>query len=235
MMAAGKLVAIHQPNFFPWLGFFDKLARCDVFVLLDSVQFPRTGAGNPLNRTQILVSGQPHWITAPVRRLGSDMAIKEVLIDETRDWRAKAAKTLRMNYARSPAFAQTMPLLEALIACDSERLAAFNEHAIRRLAAEVGLDRATIVRSSDLDVDGSSTRLLIEITRSVGGTGYLAGGGAGGYQEDPLFGETGVELLYQRFEPPSYPQLVDDPVPGLSIIDALMQCGPDGVGEMLSR
>jgi RimJ/RimL family protein N-acetyltransferase len=232
---ARRLVAIHQPNFFPWLGFFDKLARCDVFVLLDRVQFPRTGAGNPLNRTQVLVAGRPHWITVPVRRLGSDMVIRDVLIDETRDWRAKTTKTLRMNYARSPAFGHAMALVEGLMACSSERLAALNEHAIRCLAKELALGDVNVVRSSDLEVKGTSTHLLVEITRAVGGTGYLAGGGAAGYQEDALFGDAGLELVPQRFDPPAYPQPTDEPVRGLSIIDALMQCGVEGTRALLSR
>jgi hypothetical protein len=234
-MTPSSLVAIHQPNFFPWLGFFDKLRRCDTFVLLDNVQFPRTGAGNPLNRVRILVSGAPQWITAPVRRLGTGQPIREVLVNDERDWRSKIIKTLQMNYGRAPGFAASMPLLEDLLGYQSSRLAEYNQHAIHRLSSELGLAHASIVRASELDVSGSSTRLLIDIVRAVGGTAYLAGDGAEGYQEDELFARAGIELVRQRFEHPSYPQPLDEPAAGLSVIDALMQCGPDGASALLSR
>jgi len=231
-----RLVAIHQPNFFPWLGFFDKLRRCDVFILLDSVQFPRTGAGNPVNRSEVLVGGRRHWITAPIlRRESVGRPICEVRINDERDWRTKIVRTLQSSYARAPGFDASMPMLTELIEHRTERLASYNEHAIRRLARELGLAGASIVRASELGAEGSATRLLIELVRAVDGTAYLAGGGAGGYQEDALFAEAGIDLIFQRFEPPDYPQLVDEPVPGLSIIDALLQCGADRVREMVNR
>jgi RimJ/RimL family protein N-acetyltransferase len=203
-MAAGGLVAIHQPNFFPWLGFFDKLARADTFVLLDTVEFSK---GGRTNRVEVLVSGKPQWMTVPLRRATLSGPIRDVLIDETRDWRAKVAKTLRQNYARSAA----LPFVEELVAYDSERLADYNEHAIRRLAETLG-HTAAIVRASDLDVQGRATELLVDIVRAVGGTAYLAGGGAEGYQEDELFGAHGIELTLQDFDAPH----------GLSILHTLL-------------
>jgi len=65
--AGGRVVAIHQPNFLPWLGYFDKLARADTFVLLDSVQFPKRN-GTWMNRVKLLVGGEPGWITVPIVR-----------------------------------------------------------------------------------------------------------------------------------------------------------------------
>jgi RimJ/RimL family protein N-acetyltransferase len=233
-MAVGRtrLVAIHQPNFFPWLGFFDKLRCCDVFVLLDTVPFSK---GSRINRSQVLVGGRPHWLTVPIRRSGIGEPIREMLIDDERDWRSKLAKTLRQSYAQAPAFEGVMPLINELLGLRHERLAEYNEHAIRRLSAELGLSDATIVRASELGVEGRATHLLIDIVRAVGGSAYLAGSGAGGYQEDELFDDAGLDLVYQRFEPPVYPQPVDEPELGLSMIDALMQCGTGGVRELLSR
>jgi RimJ/RimL family protein N-acetyltransferase len=228
----GRTVAIHQPNFFPWLGFFDKLRRCDAFVLLDTVAFSK---GSWTNRSQVLVGGRKHWLTAPVRRSGIGEPIRDVLIDDGRDWRAKMVRTLRENYARAPAFAAAMPLVEQLIGCPSERLADYNELAIRRLVKELGLTHTTVVRASDLPVVGSATGLLVGLVRALSGTAYLAGGGAGGYQEDELFAASGIDLIRQNFEPPVYPQPVAEPVVGLSVIDALLQCGADGVSALLSR
>ena len=62
------LVAIHQPNFFPWLGYFDKIRRADFFILLDDVQYPKTGAGSWSNRVKVMINGEGRWLTAPVDR-----------------------------------------------------------------------------------------------------------------------------------------------------------------------
>jgi RimJ/RimL family protein N-acetyltransferase len=203
-MARPHVVAIHQPNFFPWLGFFDKLRRSDTFILLDTVEFSK---GSRTNRVEVLVGGTPHWITAPVQRAGIGGPIRDVLIDETRPWRSKVVKTLRQNYRRADALA----LVEELVAHRDERLAGYNEHAIRRLAAVLTIT-TPIVRASDLAAEGRATELLIALVRAAGGSAYLAGGGAGGYQEDERFTAEGIEVLPQDFAAPH----------GLSVLHALL-------------
>jgi hypothetical protein len=160
---------------------------------------------------QVLVGGTEHWITAPLRRATLGSPIRDVLIDDDRDWRGKVVKTLRQSYARADGFDASMPLVEELIGHRDERLAAYNEHAIRRLAGALGLD-ARIVRASELGVQGRATELLVDIVRAAGGTAYLAGGGAGSYQEDERFAEAGLEVVPQDFAAPH----------GLSVIHSLL-------------
>lgn len=229
-----RVVAIHQPNFLPWLGYFDKLARSDVFVLLDSVQFPKK-SGTWMNRVQVLVSGQAAWVTIPVVRAYHGLRrVDEMEIDESRPWRRKLLATIEQSYRRAPHFDETMPLVTEIIMQDHLLLADYNEAGVRRLAEVIGLDPAKVVRASRLDVSGASTDLLIDITRKVGGDTYLAGGGAGGYQEDEKFARADVRLRYQAFVHPDYRQLSECPEHGLSIIDALMNCGADETARMLA-
>jgi hypothetical protein len=228
------VVAIHQPNFLPWLGFFDKLARADVFVLLDSVQFPRTSKGTWINRVKLLVGGAEQWATVPiVRAAGSALPINEVLIDDAQPWRRKLARTIELNYRRSPAFDEAHPLVAELLGTSARRVADFNERNIRRLAESLDLDTGKIVRSSEVAASGHSTELLIELTRAVGGTAYMPGGDAYRYQVDEKFVAHGLQLVPQEFDHPVYPQPVDPFVPGLSIVDALMNCGFEGTRELL--
>jgi WbqC-like protein len=236
-MGRGRtVVAIHQPNFLPWLGFFDKLARADVFVLLDSVQFPRTSKGTWINRAKLLVGGTARWATVPVvRSKGSTLAIENVRIDDGQPWRAKLARTIELNYRRAPAFEEVFPLVSELLATGHERIAAFNEHNVRRLTEAIGLDTGRIVRSSDLAVDGQGTELLIELTLAVGGTAYMPGADAYRYQEDEKFAARGIELAPQAFVHPTYPQAIDPFVRGLSVVDALMSCGFAATGGLVSR
>jgi hypothetical protein len=208
-------VACHQPNFLPWLGFFDKLAQADRFVLLDDVQFPRTSRGTYTNRVQLLIGGQPSWLTVPVVREGTQR-IAEIRIDDRQPWRRKALKTIEMNYARMPRFAEVMPVVREVLEQETDRLAAFNEHAIRLLAPE---HAHKLVRQSELGaVDGAATELLINLVRAAGGDAYLSGDGADGYQEEPRYAAAGLGFRLQDFRHPE----TGGPA-GLSIVDALMR------------
>src|SRR5215211_6070475 len=148
--ARERVVAIHQPNFLPWLGYFDKLVRADAFVLLDSVQFPKK-AGSWMNRTRLVVAGNLGWLTVPVVRSYHGLrAVNEMLIDDSRPWRRKALRTIEQSYARAPYFDEIMPLVEEVIGVQSDRLVEFNEAGVRHVASALGLDVSKIVRSSSL-------------------------------------------------------------------------------------
>ena len=228
-------VAIHQPNFLPWLGFFDKIARADTFVLLDSVQFPKKG-GTWINRVRVLVNGSPTWLTVPVdRSYHGTRTIREMRInDDDGRWRDTALKTLRSAYGRAPFFASVHAELEPLLRDPTDDLAAYNERAIRRLCDLLGLG-TSLVRASELDGRGAATDLLVSLVRAAGGDAYLAGGGAEGYQEDEKFAANGLELIEQGFEPPPYDQGGGDHVAGLSVVDALMHVGFEGTRGLLDR
>lgn len=233
-MSWPKVVAIHQPNFFPWLGYFDKIARADVFIFLDNVQFPKTG-GTWINRAQLVVDGRAEWVTVPiVRAYHGTRTVREMEIDNNSPWRPKLLKTIQMNYARAPFFAAVFPFLAEHVENPTQSLSQYNTAAIRALAAVLRLDQSKFVLGSTLSVEGSSTHLLIAMTQAVGGTAYLCGGGAAGYQRDDEFRAAGIDLIYQDFKHPLYPQVsTAEFVPGLSVIDALMNCGLPGTQALI--
>jgi hypothetical protein len=228
------IVAIHQPNFFPWLGYFDKIARADVFCLLDHVQFPKKG-GTYVNRVQVLVQGEAAYLTVPVERNYSGvLPINEMKIREQEAWREKMVRTLQANYARAPFFAETMELIEPLLRNPTDQLGEYNEEALRGVCAALGLT-TRLVRSSALKVSGQATEMLIQITRVLGSDVYLCGGGAAGYQEDAQYAASGVRLEYQCFQHPRYEQrTAPEFVAGLSIIDPLMWLGAVGTRALLA-
>ncbi len=228
---AARVVAVHQPNFFPWLGWFYKLANADVFVLLDDAQFSR---GSWTNRSRILVNGTPAWMTVPVVRAGrSGEEIREVRINESTPWRDKLCKTLENNYRRAPAFADLYPLVEELVSNPADGLAVYNESALRAIAEHLGLDSGRLARSSELDVPGRATARLVELVRRVEGDTYLSGGGAAGYQVDEEFEAAGIRVVRSDFEPRPYDQRSPEFVPGLSIVDVLLNCGFRGTASLL--
>ncbi len=217
------LCAIHQPNFFPWLGYFDKIRRADVFVFLDDVQYPRSGSsgmGSWTNRVRIAINGEARWVRCPVRRAPLETPIRSILIDDDQPWRMKLCRTLETCYRRAPGYAAVRDWLSDLMRAPTGELAAFNMGAIENISQRLGLS-CRFVRQSSIACTGAGTELLAELTRAVGCNAYLAGGGASGYQDDTVFARAGITLVQQNFTPTPY----GDParfIPGLSVIDYLM-------------
>ena len=190
-----------------------------------------------MNRVKLLVGGKPTWVTVPiVRSDGSVREVREVRIDDSQPWRKKLLRTIELNYRRTPYFDEVFPLVDELVTTPTESLADYNEHGVRRIAGELGIDASKIVRSSEIPTHEHGTDLLIELTRAVGGTAYMCGRDAPRlYQDDAKFSERGVELVHQSFEDPTYSQPVDAPVHGLSVVDALMNCGLAGTRELVEH
>lgn len=226
-------VAIHQPNFFPWMGYFNKRYRADIFIYLDSAQFPKTG-GCWVNRVKLLAP-EPLWCTVPVERNYHGVKrISEIEINESTDWRGKFIKTLTSQYGRAPHFDAVMAVLEPLVRQPKTHLADYNMHAIDHLATRLGITQPKIVRSSSLRASGEATDWLIALVKEVGGTTYLSGDGAESYQEQDKYAKAGLRLVFQNFRPPEYPQIHRQAfAPGLSIIDCLMNCGFDSAAALL--
>lgn len=228
------IVAIHQPNFFPWLGYFDKITRADIFCFLDNVQFPKKG-GTWTNRVRMSVAGRPDWVTVPVDRDYSGVQlIREVHIKNDAPWRRTVLHTVQTNYGGARHFGEVFPLVRELIGNPTSSLAEFNIRAIRGFCTALHLNDVAFVLGSTLEAEGHATTLLIEMTRAVGGTDYLCGGGSDDYLDEPAFERGGLTLRYQRFRHPTYPQAADGTFqPGLSIVDALMHCGIAGTERLL--
>lgn len=231
-----KVVAIHQPNFFPWLGFFDKIHRADVFILFDDVQFPKTG-GVWSNRAMFLVSGEARWITATIdRNYHGTKNINEMNFHATDSWRNKMFKSLENNYNKHPYYDEVITEIFPLLNNKENNIALYNVHAILRIAKIIEIDLNNIKLSSKLEKSGKSNELLINLTKSVNGDTYMCGGGADGYQEAEVFKSNDVKLEFQNFQHPTYPQFKRSSfTAGLSIIDALMNIGFSGTAELIRK
>lgn len=231
------ITAIHQPNFFPWMGYFSKIFRAHRFVFLDHIQLPRKGAGSWVNRVKILVNGNESWLTVPIVRQKSRQglqSINDTLISNEPRWRDKMVKTIDLNYRKAAHYDEVRDFLVGLLNFPSDNLSDYNRQSILAISKLLGAAEEKFVRSSDLNVTGQSTELLVNITKAVGGNVYMCGGGAAGYQQDELFDRGGLQVKYQDFKHPEYPQLVAKEFkPGLSIIDVLMNVGFEKTKEML--
>jgi hypothetical protein len=115
--------------------------------------------------------------------------------------------------------------VDPLLSYDTESLAEFNINAVLALSAALGFRSTKFYRQSELGIRGAGTQLLVDLVRAAKCTAYLAGGGAGGYQEDGLFAANDVQLVPQNFHPVPY-GVGEEFIPGLSIIDYFMKAFP---------
>ena len=234
-----KIVAIHQPNFMPWLGYFHKIRHADTFVVLDHVQFPKTGAGTWINRVKMLIAGEARWVTVPLdRSFHGTRSIREMRMSEDPAWVAKMLATIRGSYLKAPFFSTIYPVVESILGRRDEGLAEMNHQGILDLCNCCGLTLPEMPLSSQMDPQGSSNDLLIDLIKKVGGTHYLCGAvaaSATGYHEEDAFNRAGITVIHQDFKHPAYTHPAKNGFEkGLSIVDALFHAGPQATLEMLS-
>ena len=229
------IVAIHQPNYLPWLGYFYKIARADVFVFLDDVQFSK---GSYTNRVRILASVGGKWLTIPIT-VSMGQAVCEVSFASP-DWRKGHADTLRGAYSAAPAFFAVWPKVrEAILGADGDDLAEVNIRLVTFLAERLGL-RCQFRRSSELHLQSVSDDRLVQIAAQVapGGT-YLSGKGGAKYQDPEKFHRAGLGFEYANYSPLAYHQIARaglfDFVPGLSILDAVFHLGWSRTADLIAE
>lgn len=216
-------VAIHQPNYAPWCGYFTKLAACDVFLFLDDVQLTKGGYTPRCRIRGAAPEKPPLWLTVPIHASG--------LIRDARfagpAWPRKHLQTLAQRYARAPHLRQALALIEPLYADPGELLAPFNIRLIRAVASYLELPARTVL-ASDLAVSGAGSDRLINLVRAVGGDFYISGKGGQKYQDPAQFAAAGLAFDVHVYRPIPYDQRWGpDFVPGLSILDALFLLGRD--------
>jgi WbqC-like protein family len=220
------LVAIHQPEHMPWLGFFEKMLRADLFVLLDDVQFSK---GDFQNRNRVKGRGGAQWLTVPVAQK-FPQRINEVEVAGD-GWRAKHWKTLRSCYARAAHFETHAAAFEEFYRQPWPKLSELNVAAIRLLASALGLE-TKFVFSSALDAAGRKSELVLDICKAVGASAYYSGRAGSTYLDAESFRRAGTEIVVQQFEHPTYEQLFMKEqgfVPNLSALDLLFNRGAEGL------
>lgn len=224
------IVAIHQPNFFPWLGYFNKMAMADTFVVLDHVE--GWWWSTWLTRNRVLSAGRPKWLTLPVdRSRHRPLAVTEVRIQWENRLVAANLRMLEANYGKHPHFDAVFDLVHSAYASKPQYIAELNLSVLAEIRRKLGIS-PEVVHSSDLlrmhpqlrDLRGSD--LLVEICRTLGASAYVSGEGSLDYIDPPAFESAGIAFWYQRYVQPEYPQRATRAfVSHLSVLDALFNVG----------
>ena len=215
-------VTILQPSYLPWLGFFEQMSRSDKFVLMDDVQYTRR---DWRNRNRVRVNEGWAWLTVPVLQKNRfSQNLLETRIDNSVPWRKKHLQTLRQNYCKAPFFENYFLRCQQIYEKDWEFLFDLCLETIIFLKEELGIE-TPLLRSSQLKTSREKTERLLSICRKLSATHYLSGDSARDYIMEEDFSSQNIELEYQNYEHPVYPQRYSGFVPQLSTLDLLFNCG----------
>lgn len=220
-------VSIHQPHYLAWLPYLGKIARSDVFIILDDVEFTRNGYQN---RNRIKTAQGPLTLTAPVKQKLAQK-IMDVAVAED-GWRKKHWASIQQAYRKAPYFKRYEAEVHAFYAEPWANLTDPVSAMLEWLIGAVG-HKARVLRSSSLDVTSSSTQRLVELVRAVGGTSYLSGAHAlQAYLDPTIFEQNGMPLELFDWNCPTYAQIHGEFVPNLAALDALFNVGPEATLEL---
>lgn len=217
------IVTIHQPQYLPWIPYFDKILQSDCFILLDTVQFQKNGMQN---RNQIKSASGPVWLTVPVRH-DFGQTIRDTQIAEPRALQ-KHLKTIELNYRKSPFFDEVYALLAPVLCEAHSSLCDVNCAMIERQLQYVGY-RGKVCKASSLQASGSGSALVLDLCRAVQATTYISGQGGKAYMDLDAFSAANVAVRFQEYAAGEYPQMFPAAgfVPHLSLIDLLFNVGPE--------
>jgi hypothetical protein len=219
-----RTAVIHQPDFIPHLAFFDRLLYADVFVLLDSAQYVNSTSRSWTHRDKIKTAKGDQWMSLSVKSAPRGTPICDIDLSEKVNWRRSHLNLLRENYRDSPHFSDIFPELQQLYANPATKLADFNRASIELLMRLFDI-RVEVVAATNLAPQGKGNEMLVDILKKIGAERYLSGIGAKAYFRPEPFATAGIEVLWQDFKHPVYPQLHGDFIPYLSSIDLLLNCG----------
>jgi len=225
------IVTIHQPQYLTWLGFFNKCACSDIFVLLDDVQFQKNGFQN---RTQIKTATGWQYLTVPVS-YSHPARISEVRTALNTDWQKKHWKALVQNYQKAPYFRNYEDRIRPLFENRFDKLEELTARSIEIIFGILGID-TRIIKSSSIKAPGDSSDRLVNICKSLKADIYLSGIGGKKYLEEDKFKNSGIQVIYQDYKHPVYEQQFENTTfqPNMSVIDLIFNCGEKSRDIMLS-
>jgi len=216
------IIACHQPNYLPWLGYFYKIYQSDIFVFADNLQYSNEGMQN---YCYIKTSQGPFRLKIPVLQSLGDK-INEVRTKDELRWKQKHIKAIELNYRKAKKFSEFFNDYVKLIEKEYPSLIIMNITIIKFIAEKLGITRRYI-NTSELDLNGKKEERVLQICKALNATIYYSGTGAKVYQNEEHFKSIGVELRYSDFTPINYQQLWDGFQSNISILDYLMNCGYD--------
>lgn len=217
------IVSGHQPNYLPWLGFFDKINRSDVFIIEDNVQFEKQGF---TSRNKIKTLDGVRWLSVPIKHVNGPLLINQVRIanKEEHDWAQRHWLTLRHSYCKAPYWRNFIDFFEDTYSRQWNLLIDLNMHLIKGIMHFLEIT-TPLVMASSLNASGRKNDLIISQCKALGASIQLAGMGGREYIDSERFKQEGITVIFQDFNQPVYNQLHGQFIPNLSVVDYLFCTG----------
>jgi hypothetical protein len=226
-------IAIHQPQYMPWIGYFNKIAQSDIFVFLDNVQFKKN---EWQHRNRIRNSQNWQWISIP-NSYSFPQLITEVKISNN-GWQKKHLRSIQICYGKTPFYKEYIHEFKEFYSQAWDTIDKVSIDSIRLILKILGISVKTEV-SSSYKFDGQASERLVNICKHFKADTYLAGIGGKGYMDESLFDRSDIDIEYQDFHCPFYKQhwskTKDDFIPDLSILDLIFNCGPDSLEQLMGK
>lgn len=216
-------LAIMQPYFFPYIGYWQLINTVDRFIVYDNVNYIIRGW---INRNRILINGEPAYITIPLRQASSSRRIRDTFLQASTLWRNKMVKKIEMAYRRAPYFAEVYPLIEKIILHEADSLSDYLVYQLQTLVAFMGINTELVVLKDRCENDRLSGQMrILDICKREGATTYINPQGGQLLYDSKTFRRAGIDLRFIAMHSVPYKQRTADFIPYLSIIDVLMEMG----------
>jgi hypothetical protein len=213
------VVSIHQPYYLPWLGYFEKIAKSDIFVFLDDAQYEKN---NFYNRNMIRAKEGRILLTVPVKH-SSKSKMNEVEIDNGWKWQKKHFNSLATCYSKAKNWKEYEPFFRMIyLEATWKRLIDLNMETIRRVMWAMKLDLKRTFFSSEMKIETTGTQRLVDICQKVGATKYYSGSSGRNYMDMTLWEKAGIEVEFQNFHQEEYKQAYPGFEPNCSAIDKVL-------------
>lgn len=225
-------MAGHQPNYLPWLGFFDKMQKSDVFVIEDNIQLETREF---TNRNRIKEQKTSTWLTVPIEDAWKRQLINQVRIchGAQADWAKNHWLNLKYHYCRAPFWSKYSDFFEQTYNRDWTMLIDLNVHLIKGIRSFLGIN-TPLVMASSLGAAGKKSDLVLAQCKAIGANVHLAGNGEKDYLNIEKFSKEGIKVVFQNFEHPVYRQVHGEFIPNLSVVDYLFCTGGSYKGNRSS-
>jgi len=223
------IVAIHQPNYMPWLGFFNKMMNSDIFVLLDNVKHSKSSF---THRNKIKANGNALLLSIPL--INKESLIDELLIFEPEVNISKHWRAIQTNYKKASNWEFMSEELESIFNRPWNKLVDLNIEIIKLIKEKLNIKTEIIIASELKGINGEGSDRNMVICQSLGAKIYLSGVGAKAYNDENAFNKKGIKIIYNNFKHPTYPQIEKKFLSKLAAIDLLFNCGKNSVNIIQS-
>jgi WbqC-like protein family len=227
-------IVISQPMYFPWVGMFEQIRLCDVYIHYDDVQFSK---GSFTNRVQIKTNSSVgfNWLTVPLKSFKLGTYINKVEIDNDRNWQRQHLEVLKGMYKNALFRQDIIDIVSNLFEEQHTTISELSKRSIESIIDYFNLAvNKKFYVSSELNIDGSSSDRVYKIAKYFNGDCYITGHGAKKYLDHTLFDNNGIKVEYMDYLKLNYPQQYGVFNPYVSILDLIANTGKDGVQYIAS-